>query len=910
MSPRSLVPLLILFLCGCSSLTPPHAVSMRDVVFPLRDMRFPSGLRVVIEEDHRTPTVGVFAVVGSGSTSDPPGKEGLAHYVEHLAFRARPDGKTSVWHLLQRAGAGAWNGSTSFDQTMYYEVGPKEALPGLLLLEGVRLLAPTNAIAKETADVEREVVRSELRQRNETGYDGPILGFMQAAVFPASHPYARPVIGTHESLSAITFEDAERFAKAHYRPENMTIVIVGDVNLQTVGRVVEESLPPELRAGKPGLVIAPRLPARAPEPVETEPGPMIRREAAVATPEIWIGWALPRGFDSESYIEQFVQARMSAALAKSSSNDSDIVGVSTSLIRGKEASLLLCKVWLATGAHVEKSAMRALDELVSIWSPDSSGKLRQGGDYSFTSGLRAAITGMVLDAESVVDRGLSRAMFTHFSGDPGMYSKELYATMKLDVSHVVDFSYKYLARERARVVLVSPLPGGATTSPGSVSVGSAPLDDLGATTLDAAAIRAFVRPPGVSAYRTLTLPNGLEVVIGRRAGLPVATVGLSLHGGSATADPIGAMEVGDALAWPTTRWQGAPAEFGGHLRSAGTREAFEYLYRGASGNVVNMIASLSERVQSMQVTEYGIREYDRDFLPFVAQAERRPEVTADRAFWKALYGDHPYGRSATAKDLEAIRAEDVMRWIDTTHVPRNGVLAIVGEIDPDAVAKLVVDGFGGWSSDEPAQAPPIAPTIASGPATKPSFLVAHRPGATQSQLRFGCLLPPPARGSLAVYDLAADLGQEQLTEIVRRKFGASYGFHGDVVTLRGGATHLVLTGDVETASTGRALTALRETLNSLAQGKLDPQAVDRARWRLASRFGVAFDTTDALVSTVLEARNRGASLATIDAYPEDLIRASTADLGAVFARCLSARPVVSIVGDEATVKAAITEGWP
>ena len=517
---------------------------------------------------------------------------------------------------------------------------------------------------------------------------------------------------------------------------------------------------------------------------------------------------------------------------------------------------------------------------------------------------------MVLDSESLTDRGLARAMFTHFSGDPGMFSKELYATMKLDVSHVVDFSYKYLARERARVVLVSPLPGGAMAARGSVSVGSAPLDDLGAATFDAAAVRAFVRPPGVSAYRTLTLPNGLEVVIGRRAGLPVATVGLWFHGGAATSDPIGAMEVGIALARPTTTWQGAPADFGGHLRTYGMPEAFEYVYRGASGNVVNMIASLSERVRSMRVTEDAIRSYDRDFLPFVAQADRRPEVTADRAFLKALYGDHPYGRSTTASDLEAVRVGDVTRWIDKTLVPRNGMLAIVGEIDPDAVAKLVVEAFGGWSSEEPAQAAPIALTIPSGPAMKPSFLVTHRPGATQSQLRFGCLLPPPERGSLAVYDLAADLGQEQLTEIVRRKLGASYGFHGRVVALRSGAIQFVLTGDVEAASTGRALTALRETLSSLVQGKLDPQAVDRARWRLASRFGVAFDTTSSLVSTLLDARNRGASLATIDAYPEDLLRPSPADLVAVFARCLSARPVVSIVGDEPTVRAAITEGWP
>jgi zinc protease len=908
---RTLLPPLLLALSGCgSNLATTRALSMRDVSFPLRDMRFPSGLRVVIEEDHRTPTVGVFTVVGSGSTSDPPGKEGLAHYVEHLAFRARPDGKTSVWHLLQRAGAGAWNGATGFDETTFYEVGPKEALPGLLLLEGVRLLAPTRAITKETADVEREVVRSELRQRNETGYDGPILGFMQAAVFPADHPYSRPVIGTHESLSAITFEDAEGFAKAHYRPENMTIVIVGDVDLKAVGSVVEESLPAELRAGKPGVAIAPRMPVKAPEPVETEPGPMLRREAAVATPEIWLGWSLPRGFDGDSYIESFAQGMAASAISGAFWSDSDIVGARSSLVRGKEASLMLVKVSLATGAHPESSANHALNRLVGLWMVTSDSGERTRQETLFVSRQRSAVTAMMLDAESLVARGSDRAEFTHFSGDPGMFSKELRATMKLDFSHVIDFSYRYLTRERARVVLVSPPPGGAAAPPSTMSAGSAPLDDLGAATFDAATVRAFMRPPGVREYRNLTLPNGLEVVIGRRAGLPVVTVGLSFHGGAATSDPIGAMEVADQLATPRTTWQGEPAEFGAHLRSYGTRESFEYVYRGSSGNVANMIASLGERVRSMHVTSHQMVVYGRDILPFLARAELRPEIVADRAFSKALFGELGYGRVATAKDLEAVREGDVTRWLDATHVPRNAVLAIVGEIDPDAVARLVVDELGGWSSDQAAQAPPAAPTIASGPGTSVSFVVTPRPGATQSQLRFGCLLPPPDRGSLAQYDLAANVSQEQLTDIVRRKLGASYGFHGAIVALRGGATELVVQGDVETASTGRALAAMREALTSFAQGKLDSQAIDRARLRLASHFGVAFDTTRSLVSAILDARNRGASLASIDAYAEDLIRPSPAEIGAVFARCLAGRPVVSIVGDEPAVRAAITEAWP
>ncbi|MFP2957109.1 insulinase family protein [Myxococcus sp. 1LA] len=79
---------------------------MRDVAFPLRDFRFPSGLRVVVEQDARSPVVAVVAMVGAGGSSDPGGKEGLAHVVEHLAFRSRHAGGRrcgSAWRRPGRA---------------------------------------------------------------------------------------------------------------------------------------------------------------------------------------------------------------------------------------------------------------------------------------------------------------------------------------------------------------------------------------------------------------------------------------------------------------------------------------------------------------------------------------------------------------------------------------------------------------------------------------------------------------------------------------------------------------------------------------------------------------------------------------------------------------------------------------
>jgi len=163
---RFATPLLLVVLTACASLPPRGQLAMRDVQFPVRDLRYASGLRILVEQDSRRPVVAVVALVGSGGAGDPKGKEGLAHMVEHLTFRAHAEQRPSRWSQLEAAGAGRLNAFTSFDTTVYHEVAPRESLGELLRIEGERLANPLQGVTPEVFAVEREVARNELRQRN------------------------------------------------------------------------------------------------------------------------------------------------------------------------------------------------------------------------------------------------------------------------------------------------------------------------------------------------------------------------------------------------------------------------------------------------------------------------------------------------------------------------------------------------------------------------------------------------------------------------------------------------------------------------------------------------------------------------------------------------------------------------
>ncbi|WP_394840589.1 insulinase family protein [Pendulispora brunnea] len=362
---------------GCkASLVPARqGLVMRNLELPVRQMVYPSGLRVLAERDARTKLVGLFLVVGAGSSSDPPGKEGLAHYIEHLAFRSRPFGKSGLRRLLERAGAGEWNAYTSLDATVYHEVGPASSLGELLRLEGARMLAPVTKLTPETLSVELDVVRSELREHNETGFMGETLGTLQKAVFPEGHPYARPVIGTHESLTSIKVDDIKAFLDAQYQPDNMTLAIVGDIDMASIDAIVKQELPPELLRARPAKA-RPVFPEQPPEPPAPPPQLLTRSTAAVATPELWIGWSLPRAFDADTHlvgmIEDMAAEGLSAAALRSSygAGDAgvrDVIFVDTGVVQGKDASMLVCRVGLQEAADPERSLKHVLDQLPEIW---------------------------------------------------------------------------------------------------------------------------------------------------------------------------------------------------------------------------------------------------------------------------------------------------------------------------------------------------------------------------------------------------------------------------------------------------------------------------------------------------------------------------------------------------------------
>jgi zinc protease len=249
----------------------------------------PNGLQVILHEDRSVPLVSVNTWFLVGSGDEDPGRTGFAHLFEHIMFMGSqhvPVGMFDVW--LESAGANN-NGSTTEDRTNYYEDLPANALPLALWLDADRMgwLLPTMDSAK--LDLQRDVVKNERRQSYENQPYGRSTETILAALFPPSHPYSWPVIGSMQDLSAATLEDVSNFFRRYYAPNNASLAIAGDFDKTEVRQLIQKYF---------GSI--PRGPAITRK--TTVPPPQIARdtflvlEDRVQLPRVYYTWQSERRF--------------------------------------------------------------------------------------------------------------------------------------------------------------------------------------------------------------------------------------------------------------------------------------------------------------------------------------------------------------------------------------------------------------------------------------------------------------------------------------------------------------------------------------------------------------------------------------------------------------------------------------
>ena len=251
----------------------------------------PNGLEVILHEDRSVPLVAVNTWYKVGSGDEKPGRTGFAHLFEHILFMGSqhvPVGAFDAW--LEAAGANN-NGSTWFDRTNYFEWMPSNALPLALWLDADRMgwLLPTMDQSK--LDLQRDVVKNERRERTDNAPYGRAYETILAALYPPSHPYSWPTIGSMADLSAASLEDVKQFFRTYYAPNNATLVIAGDFDRDSVKAWVQRYFG--------NIPRGPALPARPVPAAFTVRDTFLVLEDRVQLPRVYDAWHTTKGYTAD-----------------------------------------------------------------------------------------------------------------------------------------------------------------------------------------------------------------------------------------------------------------------------------------------------------------------------------------------------------------------------------------------------------------------------------------------------------------------------------------------------------------------------------------------------------------------------------------------------------------------------------
>lgn len=243
-----------------------------------------NGLEAVVIEDHRAPVAVHMLWYRTGAADEPPGKSGIAHYLEHLLFKGTDTLAPGEFSKTIAAEGGQDNAFTAHDYTGYFQRIAADRLDLVMRMEADRMR--NLKLTEEDARTELRVILEERGQRVDGSPDGLFMEQRQAAQF-LNHPYGVPVIGWRHEVEGLTLDDALAFYRRHYAPNNAILIVAGDVQPDAVRALAERHYGP--LAPTPGL--GPR--ARPQEPPQIAERRLVLRDARVGQPYLVRSYLAP-----------------------------------------------------------------------------------------------------------------------------------------------------------------------------------------------------------------------------------------------------------------------------------------------------------------------------------------------------------------------------------------------------------------------------------------------------------------------------------------------------------------------------------------------------------------------------------------------------------------------------------------
>jgi len=408
------------------------------------DRTLPNGLRVLSAPDPSSPTVAIQMWYHVGSKDDPPNRSGFAHLFEHIMFKSTKNMKSEMMDRLTEDVGGFNNAFTADDVTVYYEVVPSNYLETLIWAEADRLsgLNVDDANFKS----ERDVVKEEYRQSVLAPPYGKFEYLLQQKSY-LEHPYKRPTIGSIEDLDAASLKDVQDFHSTYYRPDNATLVVVGDFDPKQLDAWVDKYFGPIPKPDRPLPRVQTTEPARKVETKLTDHGHN-------DLPAVGITYLTPRQADSDSDALRVADAILSSGessrLYHSLVYEQQLAAEAEARADLREDnSLFVLIAVLSEGKKPEDAEKSLLAEIKKLQdTPVTAAELEKAKNQIITDQLRERETGN--------GKALALGEAAVLLGDPNRVNTDLSRLQAVTAADVQRVMKKYFTDENRLVLYYLP----------------------------------------------------------------------------------------------------------------------------------------------------------------------------------------------------------------------------------------------------------------------------------------------------------------------------------------------------------------------------------------------------------------------------------------------------------------------
>ncbi len=677
-----------------------------------------NGMRVVIREDHFSPVVAQQIWVQAGGADEADIEAGVAHVHEHMLFKGTTSRGVGEIAAQVESSGGRINAWTSWDQTVYHVV-----LASQFWAEGLDVLA--DSVRNSTfdpAELTKELgVVMEEYKRSKDSPGSRVFEALFAEAYRA-HPYGRPVIGTEESITGLTRERILDFYRRFYTPENMTVVIVGDVDTAAVRGEIDKLFGDFDSHG-----------------VERNPRPVEPAQNGVRVANLTM---------------DVQEAQMALGMHIPGATDPDAVAldVLAHILDGGESTRL----------YQNLVAERQLATSVSAYAytPPDPGMFFINA--SFEADDEAAVLAALLEElervreEPITQAELDRARanlesdfvyrrqtvqgqarelgyFVVVYKDPHYDESYVRALREVTLADVQRVARKYLTLDNLSVVTLLPEGRTSVIDKSAVETAAARLATdaprmaaatEGAVGDDEDAGAGHHHRADAEATRVV-LDNGVRVIIREHPTVPTFSVRVATVGGllAETAATNGTANfVADVLTRGTekrTHQQLAEAieNLAGDIRgfsgrsSMGVAATFQSKYFDEGMDLVEEV-----------LLEPGLRATDveRARRELLLAIKNREDEVASQAFnlaFATVFPDHPYGMTVLGEkeSVAAATPESLRDFLTEVMDPRHLVVTVVGDVDTEAVLARVRAAFGSLEARDDAFAMPERAAVAEGP---------------------------------------------------------------------------------------------------------------------------------------------------------------------------------------------------